>query len=107
MAFGLLSAVGDALFAKKFHPSYVLTDEFMQNGFLYRVLWIIMSGYAMRFKYYVGFYMSQGAVDATGLSWSGYVDGKPVFDSVLACDRYVELSDTTRKALEVIIKIFC
>jgi len=100
LGFGLLSAAGDALFAKKFHPSFVLTDEFMQNGFLYRVLWIIMSGYAMRFKYYVGFYMSQASIDATGLSWTGYVDGKPVFDSVLACDRYVELSDTARKALE-------
>jgi len=101
LLFGVLSIVGDGLFNKRFHPSYILTDEFAQNSFFYRLGWILISGYVMRLKYYVGFYMSQAAVDACGLSWSGYIDGKPVFDNVMACSRYVELSDTARKALEV------
>jgi len=101
LLFGVLSIVGDGLFNKKFHPQHILTEEFAENTFFYKLGWIIISGYVCRFKYYVGFYMSQSAIDASGLSWSGYIDGKPVFDNVMACSRYVELSDTGRKALEV------
>lgn len=103
LIFGALAGIGYHLFKGTFHPDNFLTDEFMKRSLLSRMWYVWISGYIIRFRVYGGFYLAQGGIDISGLSFTGYKNGKPIFDRVLACARYAELTANAAVAIKVFI----
>lgn len=102
LLFGLIS-IGIEFGVKRVaNVEYTLDKEFLEQSLLYRLGYIWILGYGLRFKYYAGFYMSQIGVDACGLSYSGFEEGRHVFDRVLSCHRFTELTSNARTAFEVL-----
>ncbi|KAH3672352.1 hypothetical protein WICMUC_004324 [Wickerhamomyces mucosus] len=52
--------------------SYLFTDSFSRNSFVYRVVYIYILGFTYRLKYYAAWTISEASCILTGLGYNGY-----------------------------------
>lgn len=89
-------------FSALFYPEYLLSDDYMKHGFLYRVFLLYMVGLAMRLKYYGVWTLTEGACILSGLGYKGVdpVTGKVSWDRLRNVDPWVvETAQNTRAYL--------
>eukprot|EP00357_Protocruzia_adherens_P012722 CAMPEP_0114990034 /NCGR_PEP_ID=MMETSP0216-20121206/10546_1 /TAXON_ID=223996 /ORGANISM="Protocruzia adherens, Strain Boccale" /LENGTH=476 /DNA_ID=CAMNT_0002353113 /DNA_START=20 /DNA_END=1450 /DNA_ORIENTATION=+ len=86
----------------RFPIEYLVTEEYAEHDFLYKVFYYTIAMIAWRYKYYVPWLMTQGAVQASGLGYNGYDKEKGhTFDKVVGCDPMgVELEINPRFMIE-------
>ncbi|KAK9370037.1 MBOAT, membrane-bound O-acyltransferase family-domain-containing protein [Lipomyces kononenkoae] len=95
---GLWIALG-----RVFSPKYILSDEFLEHRFLYRILYLWPLGCYYRLKYYGAWSLTEGACILSGLSYNGIdpVTNKRKWDRVKNIDPYrFETGQNTYTLLE-------
>ena len=70
-AYGTLWIVAFLKFSGWYYPSFYLSDEYMQYGFLRRVWQLYMLGLTTRMKYYGVWSLSEGACILSGIGYNG------------------------------------
>lgn len=73
--YGTLWIVAFLKFSAWYYPSFYLSDDYMQYGFLRRVWQLYMLGLTVRMKYYGVWSLSEGACILSGIGYNG-VDPK-------------------------------
>lgn len=82
MGIGLAWILVFLQFAGIYYPEYMLTPEFMEHNFFYRVFVLHMVGFVTRMKYYGVWTLTEGACILSGIGYNGVdpVTGKASWD---------------------------
>jgi hypothetical protein len=62
----------NSIFGDYFYPEYLLTDEFAQQGFLYKVLYSVCTLKLKIYTYFTAFMLMETVSIASGLAFDGY-----------------------------------
>jgi lysophospholipid acyltransferase len=90
----------DYLYANIVSAEFTISDEFVSHNIMWRMGYLLVLGCVIRLKFYSGFYIAQGSVDAVGLSYSGSNLGKHEWEGVLTCGRYTEFAGSAKESLD-------
>jgi len=98
---GALCTLGFEYFYENyFNAEFTISDEFVSHNILWRMGYLLFLGAVIRLKFYSGFFIAQGSVDAIGLSYSGSNLGKHEWEGVLTCGRYTEFAGNAKESLD-------
>mmetsp|Transcript_32830 Transcript_32830/g.57362 ORF Transcript_32830/g.57362 Transcript_32830/m.57362 type:complete len:461 (+) Transcript_32830:2197-3579(+) len=85
----------------KFSHLYVLTDEYYNQPFLYKAVFVQAYFWLVKVRYYVAWKLSEAGCVATGFSFNGAIDGKNNWNRTLGCEVLkIEFSWTIKTAIE-------
>ncbi|CAH1766823.1 14917_t:CDS:2, partial [Entrophospora sp. SA101] len=75
LLFGLFWVVCTYLLGKKYDTDWILTKEYRSKSLFNRLLFIQISAFCARFKYYIVWLLAEGSCVLSGIGFNGY-DGK-------------------------------
>lgn len=75
LLFGLFWVVCTYLLGKKYDTDWILTKEYQSKSLFNRLLFIQISAFCARFKYYIVWLLAEGSCVLSGIGFNGY-DGK-------------------------------
>ena len=98
LIFGLLCLYAMQMFTPIFDKNWLASPEFAAREMSFKIPYMFIVGFVIRFKFYTAFYLVQSSIDASGLSYSE--DGK--WNRVEMLGRWAELAGNVRYGYEVI-----
>ena len=71
-----------SVFGDYFYPSYLLTEDFAQHSFLYKVLYSVATLKLKMYTYFTAFMLMETTSIASGLSYDGIDENRKLFFDV-------------------------